>query len=189
VFSRWDEEVVRFTIERGRPGTPMPPWGVDFGGPMTQQMIDDVIAWLHSIQVDPPAISDDCGDINSRNEQACGEVIFEARCAVCHGPEGQGKEDTAKVVINPGDLRCVPPSGSPDAPECPKGPKWWQGLALWQGDVNHLDEDQHLTTITNGRRFAFMPQFGEAPAQGIPAPPVPLTEAQIRAVMAYERSL
>ncbi|HWL66500.1 MAG TPA: hypothetical protein VNP73_11045, partial [Actinomycetota bacterium] len=43
VFSRWDEEVVRFTIERGRPGTPMPAWGVEYGGPMTEQMVDDVM--------------------------------------------------------------------------------------------------------------------------------------------------
>jgi len=43
--------------------------------------------------------------------------------------------------------------------------------------------------VQNGRRFAFMPQFSESPAQGIPVPPYPLTNAQIRAVVEYERSL
>jgi hypothetical protein len=62
-------------------------------------------------------------------------------------------------------------------------------MALWKGDVGHLSEQQHMTTIVNGRRFAFMPQFGETPAQGIPVSPNPLTDAQIEAVMAYERSL
>jgi len=41
----------------------------------------------------------------------------------------------------------------------------------------------------NGRRFAFMPQFGESPTQGVPLPPYPLTDAQIKAVMEYERGL
>lgn len=154
VFQRWDEEVVRFTIERGRPGTPMPAWGVPFGGPMTEQMIDDVIAFLLSLEENQKA--------PELAEDASGAEIFAARCAVCHGDKGQGKEDDAL---------------------------WYQGMALWKGDVQHLDEDQHEYTIVNGRRFAFMPQFGEAPAQGIPVPPYPLTDEQIQAVIEYERSL
>jgi hypothetical protein len=59
--------------------------------------------------------------------------------------------------------------------------------------VRHLAKEQgrdsHFFTIVNGRRFAFMPPFGEAPAQGIPLPPNPLTDDQIRAVMEYERTL
>jgi len=66
---------------------------------------------------------------------------------------------------------------------------WYQGMALWKGDVGHLSEELHFTTIMNGRRFAFMPTWGEAPAQGIVPPTYPLSDAQIRAVMAYERSL
>jgi hypothetical protein len=65
---------------------------------------------------------------------------------------------------------------------------WFQGAALWKGDVKHLSASLHLFTIINGRRFAFMPAFGKTPAQGIPAPPYPLTNAQIKAVMKYERN-
>ena len=64
-----------------------------------------------------------------------------------------------------------------------------QGMALWKGDVKHLDKDLHLFTIRNGRRFAFMPQFAEAPTQYVPIPPYPLTAEQIEAVLAYERTL
>ena len=166
VFSRWDEEVVRFTIERGRPGTPMPTWGVEFGGSMTPMMVDDVIAYLKSIQVEPEEISEDCKKPAKEDQLTCGQEIFEVRCAVCHGPEGSGKEG----------------SGSAENP-------WYQGMALWEGDVRHLGPAQHYFTIVNGRRFAFMPAFGEAPAQGIPIPPNPLTDEQIEAVMKYERSL
>lgn len=166
VFSRWDEEVVRFTIERGRPGTPMPTWGVDFGGSMTQMMVDDVIAYLKTIQVEPEEISENCKKPAREDQMTCGQEIFEVRCAVCHGPEGSGKEG----------------SGTPENP-------WYQGMALWKGDVRHLSPAQHYFTIVNGRRFAFMPPFGEAPAQGIPISPNPLTNEQIEAVMKYERSL
>jgi mono/diheme cytochrome c family protein len=164
VFTRWDEEVVRFTIERGRPGTDMPAWGVEYGGPMTEQMIDDVMAWLKTLpgnQQPPGGISDDCANPDKSQYRSCGQEIFAARCAVCHGPEGQGKESEP----------------------------WYQGMALWKGDVRHLNRQQHFTTILNGRRFAFMPAFGESPSQGIPAPPYPLTNKQINAVMAYERTL
>jgi mono/diheme cytochrome c family protein len=154
VFQRWDEEVIRFTIERGRPGTPMPAWGVEYGGPMTEQAVTDVIEFLKTFPDNsaPPELAAD----------ASGQEIFEARCAVCHGPEGQGKEDDAL---------------------------WYQGMALWQGDVLHMNENLHLSTVINGRRFAFMPAFGEAPPQGIPVPTYPLTEEQIKAVVEYERTL
>jgi mono/diheme cytochrome c family protein len=165
VFQRWDEEIVRFTIERGRPGTPMPTWGVDYGGPMTDQMIDDVIAWLQTLPGNQPGaaepISDDCRKPSRQNMMQCGEEIFAARCAVCHGAEGQGKETQP----------------------------WNPGMALWKGDVRHLTTAQHEYTVRNGRRFAYMPQWAEAPAQGIPVPPNPLTDEQIDAVIEYERSL
>ena len=35
----------------GRPGTPMPAWGAEGGGPLTDQQIDDLIAYLGSIQL------------------------------------------------------------------------------------------------------------------------------------------
>lgn len=167
VFQRWDEEVVEFTIQRGRPGTPMPAWGVAYGGPMTEQMVDDVINFLKALPGNntAPQISEECKKSTESQFETCGEEIFEVRCAVCHGPEGQGKEGA-----NAGD-------------------PWYQGLALWKGDVKHMPEYLHFQTVTNGRRFAFMPPFGEAPAQGIPAPLYPLTDDQIRAVIEYERGL
>lgn len=187
VFTRWDEEVIRFTIERGRPGTPMPAWGVAFGGSMTPLMVSDVITWLKSLpgnQGPPPALSEQCDPPEEEVAAGaspgpspspeplpaqCGQEIFEARCAVCHGPQGQGKEEGLGTV----DEKTI----------------WYQGMALWRGDVRHLTEELHFLTISNGRRFAFMPTFAEAPAQGIPVPTYPLTDEQIRAVMAYERSL
>jgi mono/diheme cytochrome c family protein len=131
-------------------------------------MVDDVMAWLHTLpgnQTDPDeAISRDCRQPSNSKLMSCGQEIFEVRCAVCHGPEGQGKE-AAGTTSDP----------------------WHQGKALWKGDVTGMDQRQHFLTIQNGRRFAFMPQFGEVPAQGITAPAYPLSDKQIKAVMTYER--
>ena len=38
------------TIAQGRPGTPMPTWGLGYGGPMNDQQIEDVLNFLISIQ-------------------------------------------------------------------------------------------------------------------------------------------
>jgi mono/diheme cytochrome c family protein len=40
-------------ITNGRPGTPMQPWGVDGGGPKNDQSIQDLVAYIRSIQISP----------------------------------------------------------------------------------------------------------------------------------------
>lgn len=197
VFTRWDEEIVRFTIERGRPGTPMPTWGVQYGGPMTPQMVSDVMVYLKSLpgnQNPPEGISSSCEDPSESQSESCGAEIFAARCAVCHGPQGQGKEEEG---LSPEEIEQLTGEEFVDLATLQKDypdvyqqiGTWYQGLALWKGDVGHLGEDFHFTTVYNGRRFAFMPPFGEVPTQGIPANPYPLTDSQIEAVIQYERSL
>jgi mono/diheme cytochrome c family protein len=51
VLLRYSEEEVRQILTYGRPGTPMPAWGVAGGGPLTVQQIDYLIAYLGSIQI------------------------------------------------------------------------------------------------------------------------------------------
>ena len=168
---------------------------------MTPQMVSDVIAYLKSLpgNQEPPEISDTCEDPSESQFMSCGQEIFEARCAVCHGPQGQGKEaegftvEELSEMTGPGGLEPDEVTLTAIQEEYPEVAErvgtWYPGMALWQGDVSHLEEDQHFATITNGRRFAFMPPWGETPAQGIPVPRYPLLDSQIRAVMAYERSL
>jgi mono/diheme cytochrome c family protein len=51
IFFRYDEQEVRHWIVFGREGTPMPPYGLDGGGAMTVQEVDQVISFLRSIQL------------------------------------------------------------------------------------------------------------------------------------------
>ena len=88
VFARYEEppagyedarEFIRETIERGRPGTDMPTWGNKFGGPLTEQELDDIVNWLESINEKP--------DVSA---EATGDQIFNQFCATCHGIGGAG---------------------------------------------------------------------------------------------------
>jgi mono/diheme cytochrome c family protein len=53
VLLRFSEEEVRFILTYGRPGTPMPAWGAAGGGPLTEQQLDELVAYLGSIQLTP----------------------------------------------------------------------------------------------------------------------------------------
>jgi mono/diheme cytochrome c family protein len=47
------EQQVSQIITYGRPGTPMPAWGIAGGGPKNDQAISDIVAYLKSIQLSP----------------------------------------------------------------------------------------------------------------------------------------
>ncbi len=51
VFYKFDESEVRFILNYGRPFSPMSPWGLVGGGPMNTQQIDNLIAYMKSIQI------------------------------------------------------------------------------------------------------------------------------------------
>ena len=57
----------------------MPTWGNKYGGPLTEQEIEDIVNWLADIQVDL--------DIDAT---ATGDAIFNQLCATCHGVGGAG---------------------------------------------------------------------------------------------------
>jgi len=51
IFYRFSEDEIRFILEYGRPFSPMSPWGVKGGGPMNEQQINNLIAYMKSIQI------------------------------------------------------------------------------------------------------------------------------------------
>lgn len=67
VFLRYNEEEVRFWIVFGRNGTPMPAAGLEGGGSMTSQQVDQVIAFLRSVQVDQSEV---VAQVDGKVEQA-----------------------------------------------------------------------------------------------------------------------
>jgi mono/diheme cytochrome c family protein len=53
VLLRFSREEVRFILTYGRPGTPMPPWGVDGGGALNDQQVQNLIDYLDANQISP----------------------------------------------------------------------------------------------------------------------------------------
>ena len=70
------------TIEQGRPGTPMPTWGAAYGGPWTDQQIEEVADWILARQVDDNAEAQQAASLSGRE-------LFEGNCARCHGEDGR----------------------------------------------------------------------------------------------------
>ncbi|MBC8483769.1 MAG: cytochrome c [Actinobacteria bacterium] len=58
VLSRFDESEVRSILNYGRPGTPMPAWGLPGGGPLTSQQVHQLVVYLRSIQLTPDEAAD-----------------------------------------------------------------------------------------------------------------------------------
>ena len=91
---------VRTTIANGIPGSPMPPWSQENGGPLAEAEIDALTAYILSWQTGGPrpiatlpvttraAISpmpDVEGDPNH------GAALYDQNCAVCHGENLEGR--------------------------------------------------------------------------------------------------
>lgn len=51
VFYRYNREEVLYWLIWGRPGSPMPAWGLEAGGPLNDQQLNDVMNYLESIQI------------------------------------------------------------------------------------------------------------------------------------------
>ncbi len=72
-------QLLRDAIERGRPGTPMPTWGLNFGGPLNSQAVDDLMNYILNVQVGATPITNPNG-----------AKLFADNCAVCHGASATG---------------------------------------------------------------------------------------------------
>lgn len=88
-------------IRQGVPGSPMPAWSQDNGGPLSEDQIEAIVAYILSWQTGgapqytpaatatrrPPItpIPQVEGDPNS------GALLFDQNCAVCHGIEAEGR--------------------------------------------------------------------------------------------------
>lgn len=80
-------QLILDAINRGRPGTPMPTWGLAFGGPLNSQQVQDLTLFIQSIQEEFP----------DPERGATGRDLFEANCAICHNAPGNAEEDPSLV--------------------------------------------------------------------------------------------
>jgi mono/diheme cytochrome c family protein len=80
-------------IRSGVPNTQMPAWSVDYGGPLTDEDVRDVVALMRSWEPSAPEILPAAYVPNPQN----GALLFASTCATCHGENGSGTDKAPKI--------------------------------------------------------------------------------------------
>ena len=80
-------------IRSGVPGTQMPAWSVDFGGPLTDEDVRDLVAMIRAWEPTAPEIQ----PVVFVPEPARGAVLFDSTCSVCHGEGGAGTDKAPRL--------------------------------------------------------------------------------------------
>lgn len=172
---KFSPEEVKSILVYGRANTPMPAWGIEGGGPMNDQQITDLIAYLDSLTLTPEKARERAATEAEQQAEVdggsprSGETLFKTNCARCHtngwsygepGPMGGGAF----------------------------GPNLTGGVTLSQfPDVESMTE-----FITEGSEYGRpygVRGVGGDEGGGMPGFGRILTEAQIQAIIEYERGL
>lgn len=84
-------QLIYDAINRGRPpGTPMPTWGLAFGGPLNSRQVDTLVAFIQSKQQPFP-----------HADSIDGKTLFLNYCVRCHSPDGW---ETNPALIGTGSI-------------------------------------------------------------------------------------
>ncbi len=82
------DDFLRASIIRGRPGTPMSPWGKALGGPLADAQVEQIVAFLRSFQGEPPY---NLAAVQAGPGKATrGQAAYNVECLGCHNKEGAG---------------------------------------------------------------------------------------------------
>jgi mono/diheme cytochrome c family protein len=197
VFYRFSEDEIRYILTYGRPGSPMPAWGLAGGGPMNDQQIQTLIEYLKTIQIP--------------REDCSAEEAGDPLCESGHLPteEQQAIDDRAHQLVDEGtyesygealfnmDLasgayscaRCHTEGFSYGNPGVPGQGAFGWNLTGGSENSRFPNEADHIEFVQTGSEEG----VGYAPqAQGtgrMPAFGQLLTDEQIEAIVEYERGL
>ena len=203
VLYRFTQAEVTYIITYGRPFSPMSAWGVAGGGPMNDQQISNLIAYLKSIQVPMEGCASGTGPICQNGHLPTGDpnnpapntqaaVQAAAEASVASGQYKSLGEALFNLNLNGGAYscaRCHTKGWSYGDPQQSGGGA--MGPNLTNGDTvrQFPVESDHVqfvqTGSEDGKKYGQqgqgsgrMPGFGQL-----------LTPEQIQAIVEYERSL
>ena len=197
VFYRFDENEVRFILNYGRPFSPMSPWGLVGGGPMNAQQIDNLLAYMKSIQIP----RENCGegeddpltcDSGSLPADVQADIQAAAEKAVADGEADTVGEALFNLDLASGAYSCARchtlgwSYGQPGVSG--QGAFGWN---LTGGSVNShfADDDQLLAFLKNGSEFGKLYGLNGQGSGRMPGFGSMLTDEQIREIVEYVRSL
>jgi mono/diheme cytochrome c family protein len=106
------DAVVLGLIAGGRPGTPMPAFARNKGGPLTDDQVKAIAAGIKPRWgSDAPARSDlpsyAIGADAVAGDKERGRKVFARACAPCHGSNGEGKDEQAGAIRDPDFLKLI----------------------------------------------------------------------------------
>ena len=87
-----DDTTLRNIVSQGQPDLGMNPFGSAYGGPLTDDQVDSVVAFVRGWQANPPQdrVLLKCLRLRRLSRALTAEQIFESVCAQCHGANGEG---------------------------------------------------------------------------------------------------
>lgn len=172
VLYRYNEDQVRYVLNYGRPGTPMAAWGTPGGGPLTTQQVDDLIAYLWSVQLKPEELRTQVDDFVKDIDPELYERMVEVRKSNQDVvPNGDVEAVNANRLSRADELKLGEilfnnqsiAQGSYSCARChvagaPYGQAWQPFLRLQYGSFgpnlvgieNEATEQQHFNLVWNG---------------------------------------
>ncbi len=86
LLAKASDEVLFAIIHAGQPGTTMPAWGQDNGGPLTDEDIRQIVSFIRAWEPNAPEV------VEGRFEPSAarGAALFASACFTCHGEDGRG---------------------------------------------------------------------------------------------------
>lgn len=83
-----DDITLRSVIAQGQPNFGMSPFGSAYGGPLSDDQIDAVVAFMREWESNPPVELPP--EVSPGQAALTGAQIFADVCSRCHGPDGEG---------------------------------------------------------------------------------------------------
>jgi mono/diheme cytochrome c family protein len=201
VALRMTDDQMRQVLTYGRPFSPMPAWGIEGGGPMNEQQIDNLIAYLHSIAISPEEAQQQAQDEAEAEVERLSTLESQLRDEQA---EDDPDEDTIAMLereisynqpatlgaalFNLNCARCHTAGWSYDEPEAPGGGA--MGPSLYNVLTQFPDEEEHYEWVANGTDIGEQyGQYGQNDAGAMPYFGRQLSRAQIQSIINYEREL
>jgi len=106
------DAVVLGLISQGRPGTPMPAFARNKGGPLTDNQVKALAAGIKPRWASAPPVRKDLppysvGATEAAGDKERGLTVFARACGPCHGANGEGNDKKAGAIHDPDFLKLI----------------------------------------------------------------------------------
>jgi mono/diheme cytochrome c family protein len=208
---RFTDDQLKDILTYGRPFSPMPAWGLDGGGPMNDQQITNLIAYLHKIQIskdDARKAATKAADDERQRLLGLGDSLAAAQAKLAAATTDDDRKTAQEAVdkiqaelaynagvyptegqalFNMNCARCHTLGWSYDEPRAPGSGAY--GPPLYNAVNQFPQAKDQIDFVTAGRKRGERYGLNGQASGRMPHFGAFLTEKQIAAIVSYERSL